>query len=79
LRKAKRAGTAHYSGVMPDVPGLVICRWCHLLGPEDPRVVVQLTTDLEARALQDGWRFEAQVDDWICPGCIERREKAEEN
>jgi len=29
--------------------------------------------------LGQGWRFEADVDDWICPECIVRRDKAEQN
>ena len=64
---------------MPDVPGLVVCRWCHLLGPEGPRGVIQIPTELEAMALRQGWRFEVHADDWICPECIVRRDKAEEN
>lgn len=64
---------------MPEVPGLVVCRWCHLVGPEDPHGLIQLPTKLEAKALREGWRFEVEVNDWICPGCILRRERAEEN
>jgi hypothetical protein len=64
---------------MPDVPGLVVCRWCHLLGPEGPQGVIQLPPDLEAMALREGWRFEVDADDWICPECIVRRTRANEN
>lgn len=70
---------ADYSEGMPDVPGLVVCRWCHLLGPESPRGVIQIPTELKAMALREGWRFEADADDWICPECIVRRSKADEN
>jgi hypothetical protein len=70
---------AGYSADMPDVPGLVVCRWCHLLGPESPRGVIQIPTELESVALREGWRFEAEADDWICPECIVRRDKADDN
>jgi hypothetical protein len=73
------AGRPDYALGMPDVPGLVVCRWCHLLGPDSPEGLIRLPTELEAMALRAGWRFEDEVDDWICPECILRREKAEEN
>ncbi len=56
-----------------------MCRWCHLLGPDDPDGLVQLPTELEARARREGWRFEVEVNDWICPACILRRERAGDN
>jgi rubredoxin len=30
-------------------------------------------------ALREGWRFEVDADDWICPECIVRRSKADAN
>jgi hypothetical protein len=41
--------------------------------------VIQIPAELEALALREGWRFEVDADDWICPECILRRTKAEEN
>lgn len=64
---------------MPDVPGLVVCRWCHTLGPDVPGAMIQLPTELEATAICEGWNFEHEVNEWICPECIMRREKASDN
>jgi rubredoxin len=41
--------------------------------------MIQIPAELEAMALREGWRFEVEADDWICPECIVRRTKAEEN
>jgi hypothetical protein len=70
---------ADYSVPVPDVPGLVVCRWCHLLGPDSPDGLIRLPSELEAMARRDGWRFEVEVSDWICPECIVRRDRAGEN
>ena len=64
---------------MHDVPGLVVCRWCHTLSPDAPESLIQLPTELEATAICAGWSFEVEVSEWICPECIIRREKASEN
>jgi hypothetical protein len=64
---------------MHDVPGLVVCRWCHTLGPDAPESMIQLPTELEATAICAGWSFEPEVSEWICPECIVRRDKASEN
>jgi hypothetical protein len=77
--KEDRLVTADYPWGMPDVPGLVVCRWCHLLGPDSPEGLIRLPRELEAVALSDGWRFEVEVSEWICPECIVRRDKADEN
>jgi hypothetical protein len=64
---------------MPEVPGLVVCRWCHLPGPERAEQKIHLPDELEAVAINDGWRFEPEVSEWICPACIVRRSRAGEN
>jgi len=64
---------------MSDVPGLVVCRWCHILGPDAPEALIQLPTELDSTAICEGWTVERQVNEWICPDCIMRRDKATEN
>jgi hypothetical protein len=65
---------------MPYVPGLVLCRWCHQVAPADALGLVRrLTDEIEATAMSMGWMFEVEADEWICPACIERREKADQN
>jgi hypothetical protein len=76
----ERHSRANYDrAAMHDVPGLVVCRWCHTLGPDAPDSLIQLPTELEATAICAGWSFEVEVSEWICPECIMRRDKASEN
>jgi hypothetical protein len=62
------------------VPGLVLCRWCQRVAPDNAKGLIRrLTDEIEVTAMGMGWVFELEADEWICPECIERREKASQN
>jgi hypothetical protein len=56
---------------------LIVCRWCHRVGPDVPRELIKLPGQLRMIALDEGWSVEG--DEWICPACIDRRGNAREN
>jgi len=56
---------------------LICCRWCHRTGPDVPRDLIQLPSQLTMIALDEGWSLEDE--DWICPACIDRRGNARVN
>jgi hypothetical protein len=56
---------------------LILCRWCHRVGPDVPRDLIELPGQLRMIALDEGWSVEGS--EWICPTCIDRRGNARVN